>query len=164
MKSNKLALVGAALTSLLAVACTQEGPSSGATLIDDSPEATAFRYRQGVMRGVAWKMGVIRGMAQGEIPVDEAAFKKHTSDLAALSGMLPEGFIPNSGTVEGTAALAEIWTSQPDFLQKAADFQMAAQGLADAAMTGGVAAASGMIQGVAQTCGACHRPYRRREE
>ena len=161
MLSSKLALLGALLASMFVIACSQQAPSGAA--VDDSPEAEAFRYRQGLMRGVAWKMGQLRGMATGDVPVDEAVFKKAANDLVTLAGMIPEGFIPNSA-VEGSAALPEVWTNWSDFTQKATEFQAGVQGLADAANTSGFAAAQGLVQGVGQSCGGCHRPYRRRVE
>ena len=158
--SRPLAMFGAVLTSMLVIGCS----GGGGEVVDDSPEATAFRYRQAVMRAVAYKMGELRAMAQGEVPVDEAVFREGTTELLALSTMLPEGFIPNSGDVAGTAALPEIWTNRADFDAKAMDFENAARGLADAANNQGFAAAQGLVQGVGQTCGGCHRPYRRRSE
>jgi cytochrome c556 len=160
--SRPLVLLGAALASMLVIGCSPGG--SGGGEVDDSPEATAFRFRQGIMRAVAWKVGQLRAMADGDVPADDAVFRKGANELVSLSTMLPEGFIPNSGDVEGSAALAEIWTNRADFDQKAAEFQMAAQGLADAANSGGFAAAQGLVQGEGQTCGGCHRPYRRRDE
>jgi len=162
--SSKLALLGVLFTSMFVIACSQGGSGGGAAaVVDDSPEAVAFRYRQGLMRSIAWKVGQLRGMAAGDIPVDEAVFKKSANDLVTLAGMIPEGFIPNSA-VEGSAALPDVWTNWSDFTQKATDLQTGAQGLADAANTGGFAAAQGLVQGVGQGCGGCHRPYRRRDE
>ena len=60
--------------------------------------------------------------------------------------------------------MPEIWTNFPDFEQKAADLQTAATALADAAQANGFEASKGMVQAVGQSCGGCHRPYRRREE
>jgi cytochrome c556 len=135
----------------------------GTAPVDDTPEGQAFQYRQSVMRGIAYKVAAVRAMAQGEIPVDEAKFRKDTSDVAALAGMLPEGFIPNSA-VAGSAALPDIWTNMADFQQKAADLQNAAQALATAASSQGFEASKGMVQAVGSSCGACHRPYRRRAQ
>ena len=162
MKKLCVTLLGAALVPFLLVACGGQGGGTAAEA-EDTPEAAAFRYRQGVMNSVAYKVAQARGMAQGEIPVDEALFQKHARDVAVLASMIPEGFIPNSA-VEGSAALPEIWTNRADFEQKAADLQNAAQSLADAAAQNGFEAAKGMVQAVGQTCGACHRPYRRRQE
>src|SRR5512138_3678090 len=92
--SRTSALVGAALALSMLAGCGQG--SSGGAAVDDSPEGAAFQYRQGVMRAIAWKTGQLRGMAQGEIPVDEAVFRKSAADLAVLAKMTTEGFIPNS--------------------------------------------------------------------
>ncbi len=149
--------VGASLVSLLA-ACG--GGSTGPT-IPDTPEGAAFQFRTSLMEAIAWKMTQVGGMADGDIPVDEQAFRKHAADVAALAGMVTDGFIPNSA-IEGSAALPEIWTNNADFQAKAADFKNAADALAMAAQTQGFESAKGMVQAVRQTCGGCHRPYRRR--
>ncbi len=157
---NKLAtLLGASLASLLLVSC---GGGAQAPA-DDTPEGAAVEYRQSVMEAIAYKVGQARGMASGEIPANDAAFAKHASDVAALAGMITEGFIPNSAT-SSSAALPEVWTNNADFQQKGADLQNAAQALAAAASSQGFEAAKGMVQAVGQTCGACHRPYRRRAQ
>ncbi len=160
--SKSLTVVGLSFAALLVASCGQGG--GGAAQEDDSPEAAAFQYRHGVMEAVSWKVSQMRGMAQGDVPVDEAAFKKDSQDLVTLAGMIPEGFIPNSGDVKGSRALPAIWMNMDDFKQKAKDLQMAAQAVADAASSQGFQAAKGMIQPVGQACGGCHRPYRRSEE
>jgi cytochrome c556 len=158
MKKLVTTLLGVSLVSLLA-ACggTAEAP------VDDTPEGAAFQYRRSVMQSIAYKVGQIRGIADGSIPGDQATFVKHANDVAVLGSMIPEGFIPNSA-VEGSAALPEIWTNNSDFQAKAADLQNAAQALATAASSQGFEAAKGMVQAVGQSCGGCHRPYRRRQE
>ena len=160
MNKFSATLLGASLVPFLVVGCGQ--PSTTAE-VADTPEAAAFQFRQGLMDTIAYKVAQARAMAQGEIPVDEAAFAKHASDVATLAGMIVEGFIPNSA-VAGSAALPEIWTNMADFQQKAADLQNAAQALAATAAQNGFEAAKGMVQAVGQTCGGCHRPYRRRAE
>jgi cytochrome c556 len=159
---NKLAtLLGASLLSLLVAACG--GGGGAAPAVDESPEGQAVAFRQANMEAIAYKVGQARAMAMGEIPVDEAAFAKHASDVATLAGMIVEGFIPNSATAN-SAALPDVWTNMADFEQKAADLQNAAQALATAASTQGFESAKGMVQAVGQSCGGCHRPYRRRQE
>jgi cytochrome c556 len=153
-----LTLLGA---SFLLISCGGGGTAQAPP--PDTPEYAAFTYRSSLMKSIAYKVAQIRGMEQGEIPVDATAFAKHASDVATLAGMIPEGFIPNSA-VEGSAALPEVWTNMADFQQKAADLQNAAQALADSASTNGFEAAKGMVQAVSQSCGGCHRPYRRRQE
>jgi len=115
------------------------------------------------MHALAWKVGKLRAMAQGDIPVDNAVALKNAQDTAALAGMIPDGFIPNS-IVKGSLALPDIWKNFPDFQMKANDLQMAATALADATKANGFEASKGMVQAVGQSCGGCHRPYRKRTE
>ena len=165
MKKLAVTLLGAVLVPMLVVSCGQQGSggAGGAAAEPDTPETAAFHYRDSLMKTIAWKVGKLRGMAQGEIPADEAAFKKHAHDVATLAGMITEGFIPNSA-VQGSAALPEIWMNFADFTQKAADLENAAKALAEAADANGFEASKGMVQAVGSSCGACHRPYRRRQE
>ena len=158
--SAKIALLACFVFPL--AGCGQGG--GGATAqADDSPEGQAFDFRNGVMHSLAWKVGKLRAMAQGDIPVDNAVALKNAQDTAALAGMLTDGFIPNS-MVKGSLALPDIWKNFPDFQMKANDLQMAATALADATKANGFEASKGMVQAVGQSCGGCHRPYRKRTE
>jgi len=158
MKKLIATLLGASLVLSLA-AC---GGGGGAE-IPDTPEGQAFKFRTGVMEAVAYKVARLRAMAMGEIPVDQVLFVKDANDVAALAGMIPEGFIPNSA-IEGSAALPEIWTNNADFHAKAMELQNNAQALATAAQQNGFEASKGMVQAVGGGCGGCHRTYRRRQE
>src|SRR5688572_18856287 len=155
MKKLFVTLLGACLVSMLA-ACGAGG--GGEAAVDDSPEGLAVQYRQAVMRSLGYKVAAVRAMASGEVPVDEAKFRKDTADVAALAGMLPEGFIPSSSGTESNAN-PEVWTNMADFQQKAADPALAAT-----AGSQGFEAAKGMVQAAGSTCSACHRPYRRRAQ
>jgi cytochrome c556 len=106
----------------------------------------------------------LNDLAEGKIPADAADLAKSARDLAALGAMLPDGFIPNSGSVAGSAAQPAVWENWNDFQMKANDLQTKAQALADAAAANGFDAAKGMVAEVRGTCGACHRPYRRRDQ
>ena len=159
-KSSVITLIAAFSLPFLMTACNQQGSAPAAAAEDDSPEGQAIGYRQGLMEAMSWKTVRLRGMASGDQPMDEAVFKKDAHDIAALAGMIAEGFIPNSAK-EGSAALPEIWMNFEDFTKKAAELQTGMQGVADAADQNGVEAAKGMVQAAA-TCGNCHRPYRRR--
>ncbi len=127
------------------------------------PSIKRSNFATALMHALAWKVGKLRAMAQGDIPVDNAVALKNARDAAALAGMLPDGFIPNS-IVKGSLALPEIWMNFSDFQQKASDLQTAATALADATQANGFEASKGMVQAVGQSCGGCHRPYRKRDE
>jgi cytochrome c556 len=159
--SAQIALLACSFLSL--AACGQQGGGGTTAQADDSPEYQAFEFRDGVMHGLAWKVGKLRAMQQGDIPVDNAAALKNARDTAALAGMLADGFIPNS-IVKGSIAVPDIWKNFPDFQQKANDLQTAATALADGIQANGFEASKAMVQPVGQSCGGCHRPYRKRDE
>ena len=158
MKRLFATLLGAVLVAGLA-SCG----GGGAPAVDDSPEGQAVQFRQSVMRSLGYKVAGVRAMASGEVPADEAKFRKDTADVAALAGMLPEGFIPSSSSAASNAN-PEVWTNMADFQQKAGDLKNAADALAATAAAQGFEAAKGMVQAAGSTCGACHRPYRRRAQ
>lgn len=158
-RSRVLAVLGALVVPMVVMSC---GPS--APVVDDSPEGQAFMFRQGVMRAVQWKMTHLNDLADGKVPADAADLAKTARDLAALGAMIPDGFIPNSGSVAGSAAQPAVWENMSDFQMKANDLHTKAQGLADAAAANGFDAAKGMVADVRGTCGACHRNYRRRDQ
>jgi cytochrome c556 len=159
--SAKIAVLACFVLSLSA--CGQGAGGGANAQADDSPEYQAFEFRDGVMHGLAWKVGKLRAMSQGEIPVDNAVALKNARDTAALAGMLADGFIPDS-VVKGSLALPDIWKNFADFQQKANDLQTAATALADATQANGFEASKGMIKAVGDSCGGCHRPYRKRTE
>jgi cytochrome c556 len=157
---SALSMIGALLSLVLVSAC---GQGQAPAVDPETPEGSAFLYRQAVMRVAANKSATVGAMARGEVPVDEAAFAKAVNDLNAVSGMMTEGFMPQ-GAPEGSRALPEIWTNWADFEAKAAALTTATQGLADATRTGGFAAGSPLVQSMAGNCGGCHRTYRMRTE
>jgi cytochrome c556 len=163
--SRSFAMVGAAIALIAAAGCSQ-GPQSGtaAAVDEDSPQYRAFEYRHGLMHVIGFKVGPLRGMAQGKVPVDEALFKQNADDLAAVSGMIVEGFPEGSGDIPDSRALPAIWSDWDDFVSKAQDLHTAAEALADAADSGGFAAAKDRVQAVGDSCGGCHRQYREEED
>ena len=141
------------------------GCGGGGPMVDeDAPGFEAYEYRHSLMHLAANRMGLIGGMAREEIPLDEAQFVEATAQLAMLAKMNMAGFEMGDEIVAQSRALPDIWTNMDDFKQKDQDFVDATQRLADAAADNGFAAAQGLVQGTASTCGSCHRAYRKREE
>jgi cytochrome c556 len=90
-------------------------------------------------------------------------FTKAATDLAALSGMVTDGFMPQ-GAPDGSRALPAIWESWSDFEMRAQNFQEAAQAVANAAQSGGLEGARDLVRPLQQTCGGCHSTYRAPDE
>ena len=159
------------LTSLLA-ACgsTQDESASGpaASVDAESPEYTVLRYRQGLMHVIDYKSGILRGMADGDIPVDEAEFVRSANDLVAATAMLDDAFPEgtDSRSLPGASnALPDIWSDWTDFVERRTTLQTAAQTVADQARNGGFRAArESASELIGPACGSCHRSYRRRSD
>lgn len=154
--NNKLATIAAVSTLALVASC---GGSGGSAELGETPEGEAFLYRDAVMQVAEYKAMRLAGMAREEIPLDEEVFVKSAQDLADISGMVTEGFMPE-GLVEPSRASPDIWENWDDFEAQAQSFQEQAAMLAETAEQEGFEAARGMVQDTLGTCGDCHRPYR----
>ena len=160
----RLAAVAAMAFTLCA--CGQ-APEGGADVDTDTPEYRATVYRQSLMQVIAFKAGRVRGMADGNIPVDEAVFARSAAELAMLAGMIEDGLTPGSDSesIPGSAALPDIWSNGADFSQRAADLRMAAETVAAQAQAGGfLAAQAAASEDIGPACGGCHRPYRQSDD
>lgn len=160
--------IGAVCAIAALSACSQaNGPATtgaAAAVDEDSPAYRAYEYRHGLMHVIGAKNAVLRGMARGDIPPDDAHFRKAASDLAALSTMVAEGFPEGSGDVQGSRALPAIWSNPDDFAAKIQEFEKAATDVADAAATGGFAGGKDSVKAVGDACGDCHRDFRAKED
>ncbi len=161
-------------TILLVVAACGQAPDGGAgapaatNLDTESAEYAAMEYRHGLMHVIAFKAGKLRGMADGDIPVDEAVFVKSATDLAAATSMLDDAFPEGTDSVSlagASHALPEIWSDWNAFVERRTAMQTAAQTVAAQAQAGGFAAAqAAAAEQIGPACGGCHRPYRQRTD
>lgn len=135
-----------------------------AAIADGHSEALkgAVKARQGQMQLYAHNLGVLGGMAKGDVAYDAAAAQAAADNLVAVSGlnamtMWPQG--SDSTSMEGTRAKAEIWSNFPDVGAKAGALAEASVAMAAAAGTdlASLQAAMGALGGA---CGACHKAYR----
>lgn len=120
------------------------------------------KARQGQMQLMAVNLGVLGGMARGNMDYDADAAQIAANNLVTLSEIdqsfhWPEG--TDNFALEGTRALPAIWENPEGFAEDYAAFGAAAEGLAAVAGNGleAVQAAMGSIGG---TCGACHDDFR----
>jgi cytochrome c556 len=152
---NSMTIAVAAAALLITAGC---GGGGGAAA-DDTPEGRAYVFRHSVMELLAQKVGMMRGMANGEIPLDRAAFVKSASDAATLAGMATEGF-EQEGIVAMSRATPEIWANMADFDSRAQTMIDAVTAVANAAQGGDIDGAQELLGDVGSTCGGCHNTYR----
>ena len=132
-----------------------------AAMAQDGPSAQE-KARQGVMRVLALNLGVLGGMAKGEIAYDAARAQRAADTVVAAtmidqSNLWPEGSDYDSSMY--TAALGAIWEKPEEFAQAWAALGEAAKGL-QAAAGQGRAALGPAIGAVGKTCGGCHETFR----
>ena len=170
---QRISRAASVVVGLLAIAACGQAPDGGAqgsasNLDTESPEYAAMEYRQGLMHVIAFKAGRVRGMADGNIPVDEAVFLRSANDLAAAAAMLDDAFPEGTDSVSlagASNALPDIWADMNAFVERRTALQTAAQTVAAQAQAGGFAAAqAAAAEQIGPACGGCHRPYRQRVE
>lgn len=122
----------------------------------------AVKARKSHMQLYAHNLGILGGMAKGEVEYDAGAASAAANNLAALSTFDQRSYwAPGTSTDElgeETRALPAIWQEG----SKAAEIggQLAEAAAALAAVAGdGQAALGGAMGGVGGACGACHKAY-----
>lgn len=125
-----------------------------------------LKARQGQFRLIALNIGVLGGMARGNIPYDAETAQAAADNLVTVSAinqgtMWPDG--SDSMSIDGTRAMPSIWEDNADFLEKWGAVATAAEGLA--AVAGDGQAALGPALGpMGATCKSCHEAHREPED
>ena len=122
-----------------------------------TPEEKAYQFRDGLFHVIEYKFGK---MIEAKFAGDKAGFHKMAGEIAWLSRLVPEGFIPNS-IVAGTQAKPDIWEDWDKFTGKAKEFTANMEGLADPAYD--ISAFNPKKFG-GDNCGSCHRSFKSREK
>ncbi|WP_430461176.1 c-type cytochrome [Thalassolituus sp. LLYu03] len=119
----------------------------------------AVEYRKGIFKAVKWNFGPMGDMVKGKTEFNADDFARRAGNLAALSKMPLEGFMP--GTYErSTSALPVIEDAWDTFAKTMGDFETNSAALAEAAKGGDMNAIRPAFMKVAQTCKACHDKFK----
>jgi cytochrome c556 len=124
--------------------------------------ADATKARQAQMQLYAFNLGLLGGMAKGEVPYDATAAVAAAGNLTSLARLDQSRLWPDGSDemgVEGSRALPAVWDNIPDVMAKGDDLVTAATAMEAAAGTDlpSLQAAMGALGGA---CGACHKAYR----
>ncbi|NCO88026.1 MAG: cytochrome c [Rhodobacterales bacterium] len=151
------------LTHVLAGLVAASVLTAGAVMAQGAdPLAAAVKARQSHMQLYAFNLGLLGGMAQGNIAYDSAAASAAAANLAALSALDQSRYWPMgsaAGEVEGSRALAAIWAEGSDAAAKGQALNAAAVAMAAVAGTD-LASLQGAMGALGGACGACHQSYR----
>jgi cytochrome c556 len=124
--------------------------------------ADATKARHAQMDLYSFNLGILGGMAKGEVPYDSAAASAAAGNLAALAQLDQTHIWPEGSDelgVDGSRAMAEIWENMPDVMAKSDDLVTAAKAMEMAAGTD-LASLQAAMGPVGAACGACHKAYR----
>lgn len=137
---------------------------SGAAIGQDNDKAIAdaVKARKAQMQLYAYNLGLLGGMAKGDIAYDATAASAAASNLAALtkldqSRLWPQG--SDDMSAEGSRALPALWENIPDVMAKGMEMAAAADAMAGVAGNG-LEALQAQMGAVGGACAACHKPYR----
>jgi len=127
----------------------------------DEP-ANVVKYRLIVMSAITAHIEGIVAVLSGEV--------SHTGQVAAharamheASLMIDDIFPAGSGVGE-TRAKPEIWQNWAKFEAATKAFQTATKELARIAETGDMAAVGAQLNKAGETCGGCHKPFRKEKK
>ena len=129
----------------------------------DDPNEVALEARKGYFQMLGTNMGILAGLAKGDIAYDEALAVRAATNVSALSQYdVPMHFIEgtsNADLGDETEALPVIWTDRAGFEEKFAGLQKAAEGIPQA-VVGGQGNVVPVVQALGASCKACHDTYR----
>ena len=120
----------------------------------------AIEYRQAVFEVIVWNFRPLGAMVKGKIPFEAKVFAEKAANVAFLSKMPLEGFVP--GTDKGdTDAKANIWDNWEDFKSKMTSLQEETAKLAEVAKTATkVEEVKEQFGKTVKVCKGCHEDYK----
>jgi cytochrome c556 len=151
MKLNRTIALGLAAMTLAA----------GVAAAQDAVEA-AVKARKGQFEVMAQSMGVLGGMARGNIPYNAQAASAAAGNIATITKLNQSALWPagsHNGTLKNTRAQPNIFENVADFTAKWETLGKRATAL-QAAAGNGLDALRPAIGGVGGACQDCHEKYR----
>jgi cytochrome c556 len=135
------------------------GALGGAYAQFGKPES-AIKYRQAVMFLIAQHFGRIGAVVKGQKPYDREEVARNAALVETLSKLPWEAFMV-PGTDKGTGLESVAFRKQAEFNAAAEKLEVEVTKLVKAADSGNLSAIKSQFGKVGQSCGACHKPFRR---
>jgi cytochrome c556 len=134
---------------------------SSAAFAQGSDEGT-IKYRQKVMSGIGADMGSIGDILKYGLAI-EGGIAAHAELIAERTDLVAAAFERNVST-GATDSKPEIWQEPDDFREKTAAMKTEAQKLAEIAKSGDGAAIGKQVKALGDSCGSCHKSFRKPKE
>lgn len=160
MRRGIFALGGVLIAAVVATSAIGDGHADKAIL-------SAVKARQSQMTLYSFNLGLLGGMAKGDIEYDADAATGAARNLAALaqldqSRLWPKGSDNAALGADVTAALPAIWEAGSTVGEKSMALATAAIAMEQAA-GGGLDSLRGAMGPLGKTCGSCHETYRQKK-
>jgi cytochrome c556 len=126
-------------------------------------EEYAVKFRRSSFTTMTWYLGTMSRMVKGEMPYDKAVFARNAENVAFLSKLPKDGFIPGS---EGgdTKAKPEIWSKADKFKEANDNMEKETAKLAELAKSGNFDALKDQYGKMQKTCKACHEEFKKKAD
>lgn len=135
---------------------------SGVAFAQDAPFSMEIKARQGLMNINALNIGVLGGMAKGEVPYDAEKAKAAADAIVGVYNLdLPMLWPAGSDNTANPAtnALPAAWAEGSDIGAKVEAWGKAALAMQAAAGTN-LASLQGGMEALGGACGGCHKAFR----
>jgi cytochrome c556 len=120
------------------------------------------QYRQKIMAANGGSFGAINDILKNKLPY-QAHIAAHAQDLQHRSALIAEAF-KKEVTAGKTDAKPEIWKDWDKFAASAKEMGEESGKLATVARGGDMAAIEAQVKKLGDTCGGCHKPFRKPRE
>ena len=121
----------------------------------------AIKYRKAVMVLIVHHFGSMGAVVQGNAAYEKDDFAAHAATVAMLSDLPWDAFLTPGGDRGDTRLKAAALKEPAKFMAAADAFEAEAAKLVKAADSGDLGKLKAQFGAVAQTCGGCHKPYRK---
>jgi cytochrome c556 len=134
-----------------------------ASSVAQAQEDDAFvQYRQKVMSSNGANMGAISDILKNKLPYQNHILV-HAQEIQRMSTLIADAF-KKEVTAGKTDAKPEIWKEWDKFTAAADAMGREAAQLATVAQGGNIEAIGAQTKKLGETCGSCHKPYRKPKE
>ena len=117
------------------------------------------KYRQGMMGGVGWNVGLMGAMVKGDAPFDREKFIFFASRTSLLIPMVVEGFTEKTKDLDSNVK-PKIWSNLDDFNEKMSNLGKEASELLKVAEEGTESEIKKQFGTTVKQCKGCHDLYK----
>ncbi|MDO8705688.1 MAG: cytochrome c [Sulfuricaulis sp.] len=121
-----------------------------------------IKYRQNIMKAIGGHTAAAGSIVQGKVDYKNQ-LADHARALQALIGDIP-GLFPKDSDFGDTKAQDVVWSNRVEFEKRAKDSKTKVDLFAKALQGGNQQTIGASFKAVGESCKACHKDFRKKEE